>query len=36
MVTKIQTFLDVTGALIDGQIETGLYIKSTDSHQSIP
>ena len=30
---KSINFLDVTVSLIDGQIETDLYVKPTDSHQ---
>ena len=30
---KSVNFLDVTVSLIDGQIETDLYAKPTDSHQ---
>ena len=30
---KLMKFLDVTGSLIDGQIETDLYVKPTDGHQ---
>ena len=30
---KLMKFLDVTGSLIDGQIETDLYVKPADGHQ---
>ena len=30
---KSINFLDVTVSLVDGQIETDLYVKPTDSHQ---
>ena len=33
VVKKINQFWDVTVSLIDGQIETDVYVKSTDSHQ---